>query len=47
MPGGGYWPGWRNARAATFLSDASGGYTLDGCGGLHPFGADPAPVNAA
>ena len=29
------------------LSDASGGYTLDGYGGLHPFGAAPAPINAA
>jgi hypothetical protein len=47
MAGGGYWPGWRIARAAALLSDASGGYTLDGYGGLHPFGAAPAPVGAA
>jgi hypothetical protein len=47
MPGGGYWPGWKIARAAVLLSDASGGYTLDGWGGLHPFGAAPMPVGAA
>ena len=47
MPGGGYWPGWKIARAAALLADASGGYTLDGYGGLHPFGAAPAPVGAA
>lgn len=47
MPGGGYWLGWKIARAAALLSDASGGYTLDGYGGLHPFGAAPAPAGAA
>jgi len=47
MVGGGYWPGWKIARAAALLSDASGGYTLDGYGGLHPFGTAPAPTNAA
>jgi hypothetical protein len=47
MAGGGYWPGWKIARAAALLSDASGGYTLDGYGGLHPFGAAPAPTGAA
>src|SRR5256714_9110578 len=47
MPGGGYWRGWKIARAAVLLSDASGGYTLDGWGGLHPFGAAPAATGAA
>lgn len=46
MPGGGYWPGWKIARAAVLLSDASGGYTLDGFGGLHAFGAAPSPKPA-
>jgi hypothetical protein len=47
MPGGGYWPGWKIARAAVLLSDASGGYTLDGFGGVHPFGAAPPASGAA
>ena len=46
MAGGGYWPGWRIARAAVLLSDASGGYTLDGWGGLHAFGTAPPPSAA-
>src|SRR5256714_4650741 len=45
--GGAYWPGWRIARAAALLADASGGCTLDGYGGLHQFGSAPAPTGAA
>jgi glycosyl hydrolase family 18 (putative chitinase) len=33
-----YWYGWKIARSATLLKDASGGYMLDGYGALHPFG---------
>lgn len=46
MTGVAYWPGWKIARAATLLSDVSGGYTLDGYGGLHPFGSAPSPLAA-
>src|SRR5919204_1622499 len=41
MPGGGYWQGWSIARAAVLLSDASGGYTPCGVGGLDAFWAGP------
>src|SRR5439155_13659515 len=44
---GAYWPGWGIARAGALLGDASGGYRLDGYGGLHPFGGGPAPAGAA
>jgi HYDIN/CFA65/VesB family protein len=47
MPGGGYWRGWKIARAAVLLADASGGYTLDGYGGAHPFGSAPVAAGAA
>src|SRR5205823_7753532 len=40
-------PGWKIAKAAVLLSDGSGGYTLDGFGGVHPFGAAPAASGAA
>lgn len=41
-----YWT-WRIARAVALLPDGSGGYMLDGFGGLHPFGtAGPAPASA-
>ena len=41
-----YWPNWRIANAAALLPDASGGYVLDGYGGIHPFaiGANPLPA---
>jgi hypothetical protein len=34
---GAFWPGWVNARAIV-TDGGSGGWTLDGWGGLHPFG---------
>ena len=34
-----YWPGWKIARSATILPEASGGYVLDGYGGIHQFGS--------
>jgi spore germination protein YaaH len=40
---GGYWPGWRIARAAAALpGNPQGGLVLDGFGGLHPYGTAPA-----
>jgi hypothetical protein len=46
ISGGGYWPGWDIARGVSFLAGSStAGYTVDGWGGLHPFGG--APVVAA
>jgi hypothetical protein len=32
-----YWNGWDIARGIAVLPDGSGGYVLDGFGGLHPF----------
>ena len=41
-----YWPGWDIARGIWLLpGSASAGYTLDGWGGLHPFGGAPNLVN--
>src|SRR5262249_39111295 len=37
------WPGWDIARSLAVLTDGSGGYTMDGYGGLHPFGINGAP----
>ncbi len=41
-----YWPGWDIVRGVVVLPDGTGGYELDGFGGLHPFsigsGATPA-----
>jgi hypothetical protein len=34
-----YWKGWDIARGIAVLPDRSGGYILDGWGGIHPFGA--------
>ncbi len=45
--GGPYWLGWDIARGVALLPDESGGYVLDGFGGLHPFastGKAPPPV---
>ncbi|MBV8951641.1 MAG: carboxypeptidase regulatory-like domain-containing protein, partial [Actinobacteria bacterium] len=42
-----YWSGWDIARGAALRADESGGYVLDGFGGIHPFqstGAAPPPV---
>ncbi|HEY7134494.1 MAG TPA: alkaline phosphatase family protein [Acidimicrobiia bacterium] len=33
-----YWRGWDIARSVVVLPGATGGYVLDGFGGLHPFG---------
>ena len=41
-----YWPGWDIARDVALLPDGTGGYVLDGWGGLHPFG-DRQPPGAA
>ena len=43
----GSWPGWKIARAAALLPDASGGYVLEGFGGVHPFkvGNNPLPAS--
>ena len=34
-----YWPGWNIARGVALSPDRSGGYSLDGWGGVHAFGA--------
>jgi uncharacterized protein YvpB len=39
-----HWWGWDIARAVAVREDGSGGWLLDGDGGVHPFG-DAAPVN--
>lgn len=39
--GASYWPGWAIARGIAVRSDGSGGYTLDGFGGVHAFGLAP------
>ena len=36
----GYWPGWTIARG--IVATANGGCTVDGFGGIHPFGNAPA-----
>ena len=42
--GGTYWQGWDIARKVVIFSDGTGGYVLDGYGGLHGFGVGrPAP----
>ena len=40
----GYWYGWDIARDVALLPGGSGGYVLDGWGGVHVFGSAP-PVN--
>jgi hypothetical protein len=45
--GGSYWNDWDIARGVALLPDESGGYVLDGFGGLHTFastGSAPQPV---
>ncbi len=36
-----YWPGWDIARGLALLADGSGGWTLDGWGGVHNWGNAP------
>jgi spore germination protein YaaH len=38
VPLSAYWPGWQIAQSMASNSSGTGGYTLDGWGGLHPFG---------
>ncbi len=47
--GGPHWSGWDIARAVTILPNGTGGYVLDGWGGIHPFaiGSDPIPPGAS
>jgi len=40
----GQWIGWNIARGIAVLPDGSGGYVLDGYGGIHPFGSAPPVV---
>ena len=41
------WPGWNIARGAVVIPGGSGGYTLDGWGGVHQWGvATPVTVTA-
>ena len=46
--GGPYWSGWDIARKVVIFSDGTGGYVLDGFGGVQPFGigtaAPPKPI---
>jgi uncharacterized protein YvpB len=35
------WPGWNIARAVALLPDGTGGWTLDGFGGVHNWGSAP------
>ena len=41
---GPYWPGWNIARGVAVLPDGSGGYVLDGWGGLYPLGLNGHPA---
>src|SRR5207249_8704949 len=43
----GYWQGWNIARAAAMLPTGTGGFVLEGFGGVHPFkvGNNPLPTN--
>src|SRR5438105_1327355 len=40
VTGAPYWKGWDIARDFAFLPDGTGGYVLDGFGGLTPFGVN-------
>src|SRR5690242_5981526 len=42
--GGPYWPGWSIAGSVALLPSGTGGYVLDGYGGLHPFAVGPGPA---
>jgi hypothetical protein len=41
-----YWPNWKIARSGALLPDGSGGYVLDGFGGIHGFGQAAAVTGA-
>jgi hypothetical protein len=44
--GGPYWQGWDIARKVVIFDDGTGGYVLDGYGGVHSFGiGQPPPPN--
>jgi hypothetical protein len=45
VQGAPYWPNFDIAKRLALLSDGTGGYVLDGYGGLHPFatGSNPVP----
>jgi hypothetical protein len=46
VQGNAYWPNWDIARKVVIFSDGTGGYVLDGYGGVHSFGiGKPAPPN--
>ncbi len=49
VTGLGYWRGWDIARDVVLMPDGTGGYVLDGWGGLHRFGlgSDTAPPAAS
>ncbi len=38
-----YWPNWKIVRSAAMFSDGTGGYVLDGYGGLHQLGQAASP----
>jgi hypothetical protein len=40
----GYWANWDIAKRLVILSDGTGGYVLDGWGGLHPFAVGSAAM---
>src|SRR5207244_5624584 len=42
LTGGTYWPGWDIARGMAVYGDGSGGYQMDGYGGVHNLGGAPA-----
>ncbi len=41
-----YWPGWDIVRGVAVLPDGTGGFELDGFGGLHPFSIGSGAVPA-
>src|SRR5438132_8202851 len=42
-----FWGNWDIARALVVRSDGSGGWTLDGFGGIHAFGTAPTAITPA
>ena len=42
-----YWPNWNIARGMVEISGGTRGYTLDGYGGVHPWGAAPGVTTSA
>ncbi|MDQ1392123.1 MAG: LasA protease [Acidimicrobiaceae bacterium] len=45
--GNAIWPNWDIARDMALLPNATGGFVLDGYGGIHPFSIGPNPPPAA